>query len=34
MSGILIVRVEGMPLPKTDTTHYHAQIGLTDNVVQ
>ncbi len=27
-----IVRVRGMPWPKTSVTHYHAQLGLIDKV--
>ena len=35
MSGMKIVvnfKLEGMPWPKTDVTHYHAQLGLPDKV--
>ncbi len=28
--AVLIVRVGGRPLPKTGTTHYHAQLVLPD----
>ncbi len=31
--ALLIIKVEGMPWHKTDTTHYHSQLGLPINVI-